>query len=58
MLTVSGEIAVENALGLAEFDIGMLRDLDWREIETFTPFTQGMQRFAGPTLASLLDRLG
>lgn len=58
VLTVSGEIAVENALGLAEFDIGMLRDLDWREIETFTPFTEGMQRFAGPTLASLLDRLG
>lgn len=34
-----------------------LRDLDWREITTHTPFTEGPQTFAGPSLASLLDML-
>lgn len=40
------------------FDRAMLEALDWREIETFTSFTEGPQRFAGPTLASLLEALG
>ncbi|MHA6346670.1 putative pterin-binding protein [Roseivivax sp. CAU 1761] len=58
LLTVSGQIAATNAGTAAQFDRDMLEALDWREIETFTSFTEGPQRFAGPTLVSLLDRLG
>ena len=58
VLTVTGAIADHNAEGAALFDMAMLRALDWREIETHTSFTTGPQRFAGPTLASLLDALG
>lgn len=55
MLTVSGAIGSQNADGVAEFDREMLEALDWREIETYTSFTEGLQTFAGPTLASLLE---
>lgn len=54
LLTVTGAIEVQNAQGAAQFDRAMLESLDWREIETHTSFTEGLQRFAGPTLASLL----
>lgn len=54
LLEVSGEIGATNG-DSARFDLDMLRALDWREIETFTSFTSGPQRFAGPTLASLLQ---
>lgn len=54
LLTVSGNIARTNAAGAARFDRAMLEALDWREVETFTSFTEGPQRFAGPTLASVL----
>lgn len=55
LLTVSGNIKTVNAGARAEFDRAMLEALDWREIETFTSFTEGPQRFAGPTLASVLE---
>ena len=58
LLTVSGEISVTNTGDLAVFDRAMLEALDWREIETYTPFTEGLQTFAGPTLGSLLQALG
>lgn len=58
LLTVTGELTVTNAGDRAVFDLAMLRGLDWREIETHTPYTEGPQRFAGPTLASLLETLG
>ncbi|KNG91985.1 molybdopterin-dependent oxidoreductase [Pseudaestuariivita atlantica] len=58
ILEVSGEIANLNGDGVAQFDMAMLRQLDWREIETYTSFTTGMQSFAGPTLASLLAAVG
>lgn len=58
VLSVSGSIEHENQEGLAQFDADMMRGLDWREIETFTSFTSGPQRFAGPTLASLLEAVG
>ncbi|MGX9356466.1 molybdopterin-dependent oxidoreductase [Roseobacteraceae bacterium S113] len=58
VLTLSGNITVTNADGVAEFDRAMLEALDWREIETFTSFTDGPQVFAGPTLASVLDAVG
>lgn len=58
LLTVSGAISATNAEGIAEFDRDMLEALQWREIESFTAFTEGPQKFAGPTLRSLLDALG
>lgn len=58
LLEVTGGIAVTNADGRARFDREMLAGLDWREIETFTSFTDGPQRFAGPTLSSLLAAVG
>ncbi|WP_323767441.1 oxidoreductase [Marinovum sp.] len=55
LLTVSGAIGAMNAEDAARFDRAMLEALEWREVETFTSFTEGPQVFAGPTLASLLD---
>lgn len=54
VLSVSGAIGAMNGEGIADFDEAMMRSLDWREVETHTSFTEGPQRFAGPTLASLL----
>lgn len=58
LLTVSGEITAPNGDGVAEFDRALLESLDWREIETYTSFTEGPQRVAGPTLESLLEAVG
>ncbi|SNT15083.1 hypothetical protein SAMN04488078_10632 [Antarctobacter heliothermus] len=58
ILTVSGDIGATNAGDAAVFDRAMLEALDWQQIETYTPFTDGPQRFAGPTLASLLEAIG
>ncbi|MVO14292.1 molybdopterin-dependent oxidoreductase [Parasedimentitalea huanghaiensis] len=58
LLQVRGAITNFNIDGAAEFDLEMMRDLDWREIETYTSFTDGPQNFAGPTLQSLLDAVG
>lgn len=55
ILTISGNILSANHDETAQFDRTMLKSLDWREVETFTSFTDGPQIFAGPTLASVLD---
>ncbi|WP_425039701.1 molybdopterin-dependent oxidoreductase [Primorskyibacter sp. S187A] len=57
-MTFTGDIEHTNAEGMAQFDRAMLEALDWREIETFTSFTEGPQVFAGPTLASVLEAVG
>lgn len=58
LLTITGEITHQNAEGAAQFDRDMLTALDWREIRTFTPFSDGEQVFEGPTLMSLLAAVG
>lgn len=58
LLTISGDIAYQNAEGVAMFDRDMLEALDWQEIRTFTPFSDGEQVFEGPTLVSLLEAVG
>jgi len=58
LLTVTGEIASANADNKAQFDRAMLEALDWKEIESYTEFNDGLQTFAGPTLVSLLAELG
>ncbi len=55
LLQVNGAITNLNSDGAANFDLEMMRGLDWQEIETYTSFTDGPQVFAGPTLRSLLD---
>ena len=52
LLTVSGLVGASE--GPIEFDRNKLRALDWVEVETFTEWTEGKSRFAGPTLSSLL----
>ena len=58
LLEVTGAISKKNSHGAATFDRKMMTSLDWVEIETFTSFTDGPQRFAGPTLVSLLEAVG
>ena len=58
LLNVTGSISVQNGDTGAAFDRAMLERLDWVEIETFTSFTTGPQRFAGPTLVSVLEAVG
>ncbi len=54
LLTVNGAIEGD----AVEFDREMLQRLDWREIRSWTSFTEGEQEFAGPTLASVLEAVG
>lgn len=58
LLTVSGAIENVNQGETAVFDLALLEGLDWQDITTFTHYTEGPQRFRGPTLASLLEVLG
>lgn len=58
LLTVSGAIETVNQGDTAAFDLALLEELDWQEITTFTHYTEGLQTFSGPTLASLLEALG
>ena len=55
ILTVSGAIGKTNTQAGAEFDLDLLKTLEWEEVKTFTSFTDGMQTFEGPRLSSLLD---
>ncbi len=55
ILTVSGAIGKTNTQAGAEFDLDLLKALEWEEVNTFTSFTDGMQTFEGPRLSSLLD---
>lgn len=59
LLTVSGAIAETNTeAGEAVFDRAMLEGLDPVIVETSTIWTDGVQRFRGVPLVTLLDRLG
>jgi len=55
ILTVSGAIGKTNTQAGAEFDLDLLKALEWEEVNTFASFTDGMQTFEGPRLSSLLD---
>ncbi len=58
LLTVTGEIAVTNRDGAAEFDRAMLEALGLRELTTTTIWTEGIQVFSGVPLKALTDFLG
>lgn len=55
VLTVSGVIDHRHAV---TFDREMLRALDWEEVQTFTKWTEGPQRFSGPRLSAVLEAVG
>lgn len=59
VLDVSGNLAVTNTPGgTAIFDRAMLAAMPRSTIETSTPWTDGIQRFDGVSLAVLIQRLG
>ena len=58
VLEISGSIENTNLGKEAGFDVEMMRELDWQTVETHTPFTDGPQVFAGPTLSSVLTYVG
>ena len=58
VLSVSGKIVASNRGDTAEFDRAMLEAVGMREIETLTPWTDGLQRFEGVPLQALLDLVG
>lgn len=57
-LTVSGKIGVTNAGATAAFDAVMFAALPRTEFATSTIWTEGVARFSGVELRTLLDRLG
>jgi hypothetical protein len=58
VLTVAGVITASNDGASAVFDLAMLEALPQAEIETETPWTDGMTTFTGFRLADLLSLLG
>lgn len=58
LLTITGAIRTTNQDGAAMFDRDMMEGLDWRTIKTYTNYTDGLQTFSGPTLASVLAASG
>jgi hypothetical protein len=55
ILTVDGSIGAANAEARADFDLAMLQALPALEITTATPWTDGVRRFAGVPLKTVLD---
>ena len=58
ILTVTGDIGVQNSGDTAVFDLAMMEGLGAVEITTGTIWTEGEQVFVGVPLATLLTRLG
>ncbi|MCC1494993.1 molybdopterin-dependent oxidoreductase [Cognatishimia sp. F0-27] len=56
-ITFSNDLSQAAQSGPIALDREAMASLDWQEIVTHTSFTEGPQRFAGPTLASLLEAL-
>lgn len=54
VLSVSGNVAVTNADGRADFDMAMLQALPQTEMRTYTDWTKGEQVFIGPSMKDLL----
>lgn len=58
VLTVTGAISETNTQDSAVFDEAMLRELGETTIETSTVWTDGVHKYTGVSLKTLLDRLG
>ncbi|WP_254702320.1 MULTISPECIES: molybdopterin-dependent oxidoreductase [unclassified Roseivivax] len=58
LLTVTGDIKVTNVGDTAQFDLDMLRAMEPETFATSTIWTDGVQRYTGVPLRTLMDRLG
>jgi len=58
VLTVSGDIALTNIDGTAQFDLAGLQALGTTEVVTSTVWTEGVNTFQGISLHDLLETLG
>lgn len=58
ILTVTGAITETNSDDAATFDLEMLRELDAREVQTSTIWTDGVHSFRGISLDTLLELVG
>lgn len=58
ILTISGNIAVSNRDGAADFDREMLVALGMTSVETTTAWTDGPQKFEGVLARAVLQRVG
>ena len=58
LLTVGGQITTANVDGKAVFDRAMLEGIGGTVIETSTAWTEGVARFEGVLLKTLMERVG
>ncbi|WFE76286.1 hypothetical protein [Roseinatronobacter sp. S2] len=58
ILEISGQVAVTNTEGAAQFDLEMLEALDQLVIDVETPWHEGPQQFSGPRLVDLMAAVG
>lgn len=58
VLTISGAISETNVEETAQFDIAMLKELEARDVETKTIWTEGSHVFTGISLSTLLEHVG
>jgi hypothetical protein len=58
ILTVSGSIGEKNVGDVASFDRAMLKEMDWKTVESYTRWTDGATKFSGVDLATILDAVG
>lgn len=58
VLTITGTISATNTATAAAFGMADLEAIGTTEINTTTPWFDGVQRFAGPLLSTLLQHVG
>lgn len=57
MLTISGAITRTNVDDTAQFDMAMLQALPQYSFKTTTPWTEGVSRYSGPLMRTLLEHV-
>ena len=58
ILTVKGAIENQNPAGVYEFDMAMIKALPVVEVDTSSPWTEGVARFKGVALKDVLATVG
>jgi len=58
ILTISGDLERTNLDNIAQFDLDMLLALKQTVINTTTPWTQGINKFEGPSVEDIMFYLG
>lgn len=57
ILTISGAITRTNIDETAQFDMAMLQALTQHSFKTATPWTEGISRYSGPLMRTLLEHI-